>query len=130
MNLDELLNNFKDYTKKNKVKGIKVNYNGSQEIRIIARLINYKITVDILLTLAVLFGLSLSNFDEISFYLIPICMILGLIAFLLWTDFDFINIIQIDLANRNIKIISRNLFKRFFQQIILSKRSSFSLDEI
>jgi hypothetical protein len=125
---DKIINEFENYLTKFNVKSVSLNsYEGG--LQITCSLYTFKIMIDLGMIAAIIIGFYL-NPDKKTFDLLIVSLFFILFIIMFWLDLNSINIIRIDLADRTIQIISRNIIKKLVSKYVLKRETIFAFSEI
>jgi hypothetical protein len=124
---DKIINEFEAYLSRFKVKSIRLTRSES-ELQIACSLLTFKVLIDLALVAAVTIGVYLmpDRYSDLVFIVLSYAVVIGI----LWADFNSINIIKIELIDRKIEIISRNIIKQAISKYILKRENQFPFTDI
>jgi len=124
---DKIISDFENYVQSSNVKGFRLRAD-FMKVQIIPTFWNDRTFIDI--GLVFLFAYGTYNFDDKSFYLIPILFAYIVLILMIWYDFKRINIITIDLNSNKMEVVSRNLIQRLLIKYLFRGKREYDFSEI
>ena len=122
------INEFEDYLTKFNVKSVSLNsYEGG--LQITCSIFTFKIMIDLGMIAAIMAGFYLMP-DKTNPDIMAAIFFLAVVIIMLWLDLNSINVIKVDLLDRRIEIISRNIIKQLVSKYILRQETVFGFTEI
>jgi hypothetical protein len=118
----KLMQDFKDYLKEFNVKDIQFSSSNTQ-IVITASMWKYDLLIDSSLIPLAIYGTY--TVDDKRLFLLPILAAWTFVAYLFWSDFNYINQVKLDLFSKKMEVISRNIFKR-----LVFKTQKYNFNEV